>query len=138
MHTPAAHESATVHPFPSLHCVPDTAEHVPSTIAPAATLHAWHAPLHAVPPAHVVRAEPAGAPASRRTRLPSRQRHLGHRVQEHPLRLHRRALVDWMDLDTLVPRADGYVYGADEYYDIWSTTSHVPSSRLRGQREADE
>ena len=47
-------------------------------------------------------------------------------------------IVDWMDLDTLVPRADGYVYGADEYYDIWSTTRTIPSTRLRGQREADE
>jgi hypothetical protein len=39
-------------------------------------------------------------------------------------------IVDWLDVDSLVPRADGYVYSADEYYNIWSTTRrfHQPDT----------
>ena len=31
-------------------------------------------------------------------------------------------IVNWMEMDSLVPRVDGYVYSGDEYYNIWSTT----------------
>src|SRR5262249_13767740 len=65
MHTPAWQTSPCVQAWPSLHAVPVSWVHVPSAVAPAATLHAWQSP--ATPPPHdVLQQTPS-------TQLPLRQ-----------------------------------------------------------------